>query len=109
MGQTTEEELAVTGRTSRVPPARGVELMLPVVHAPAYAHEQGIVHRDLEPEKVIFDEPAVMSREAGVPGRIPLPRIDLPATPATVLPCSRGARGCVRRHANQLAKIRGSR
>ncbi|HZI02510.1 MAG TPA: serine/threonine-protein kinase, partial [Archangium sp.] len=37
----------------RLPPARAVELMVPVVRALACAHEQGIVHRDLKPENIV--------------------------------------------------------
>jgi serine/threonine protein kinase/formylglycine-generating enzyme required for sulfatase activity len=39
-----------------VPPARAVELMLPVVRALAYAHERGIVHRDLKPENIMITQ-----------------------------------------------------
>ncbi|MET0406707.1 MAG: protein kinase, partial [Cystobacter sp.] len=42
--------------TSRLPPARAVELMVPVVKALACAHEQGIVHRDLKPENIIVTD-----------------------------------------------------
>jgi serine/threonine protein kinase len=42
--------------TSRLPPARAVELMVPVVKALASAHEQGIVHRDLKPENIIVTD-----------------------------------------------------
>ncbi|HEX8435969.1 serine/threonine protein kinase [Archangium sp.] len=40
----------------RVPPARAVELMVPVVRALACAHEQGIVHRDLKPENILVTD-----------------------------------------------------
>jgi serine/threonine protein kinase len=42
--------------TSRLPPARAVELMVPVVRALACAHEQGIVHRDLKPDNILVTE-----------------------------------------------------
>ncbi|WP_309892496.1 protein kinase domain-containing protein [Archangium sp.] len=40
----------------RLPAARAVELMVPVVRALACAHEQGIVHRDLKPENIIVTD-----------------------------------------------------
>ncbi|MEZ4310606.1 MAG: protein kinase, partial [Polyangiaceae bacterium] len=39
-----------------VPPAKAVELMLPVVHALIHAHDHGIVHRDLKPGNVMITE-----------------------------------------------------
>jgi eukaryotic-like serine/threonine-protein kinase len=40
----------------RVPAARAVELVVPVVRALACAHGQGIVHRDLKPENVVVTD-----------------------------------------------------
>ncbi|MCP3103460.1 protein kinase [Myxococcus sp. K15C18031901] len=40
----------------RLPPARVVELMAPVLRALACAHEQKIVHRDLKPENIIVTD-----------------------------------------------------
>ncbi|MBE2253047.1 MAG: protein kinase [Myxococcus sp.] len=39
-----------------VPPARAVELLVPVVRALASAHSQGIVHRDLKPDNIIVTD-----------------------------------------------------
>jgi serine/threonine protein kinase len=39
-----------------MPPARAVELMVPVVRALARAHEEGIVHRDLKPDNIFVTE-----------------------------------------------------
>ncbi|HZS42406.1 MAG TPA: protein kinase [Polyangia bacterium] len=39
-----------------LPPARAVELMMPVVRALVCAHEQGIVHRDLKPDNVFVTD-----------------------------------------------------
>jgi hypothetical protein len=44
----------------RVPSARAVEVMLPVVGALACAHDQGIVHRDLKPENVMLTRAGVV-------------------------------------------------
>ncbi|MDB4969071.1 MAG: Serine/threonine-protein kinase [Myxococcales bacterium] len=46
----------VAKRDVKLPPARAVELMLPVVRALVCAHEQGIVHRDLKPDNVFVTE-----------------------------------------------------
>jgi WD40 repeat protein len=48
------EHTATAGPAARVPFARVVELMLPVVRALAYAHDQGIIHCDLKPENVML-------------------------------------------------------
>jgi len=40
----------------KLPPARAVELIMPVVRALVVAHEQGIVHRDLKPDNVFVTE-----------------------------------------------------
>jgi len=42
--------------SQRLPPARAVELMVPVVRALACAHERKIVHRDLKPDNVIVTD-----------------------------------------------------
>ena len=46
----------VAKKDMKLPPARAVELMLPVVRALVCAHEQGIVHRDLKPDNVFVTE-----------------------------------------------------
>jgi serine/threonine protein kinase len=40
----------------RLPPARAVEIIVPVVRALATAHALGIVHRDLKPDNIIVTE-----------------------------------------------------
>ncbi|WP_095992616.1 serine/threonine-protein kinase [Cystobacter fuscus] len=52
---------------AQLPPARAVELMVPVVKALACAHEQGIVHRDLKPENIIVtDSGAIKVLDFGI-------------------------------------------
>ncbi len=51
---TTLTELVTGGK--RLPPARVIELMVPVVKALVVAHEQGIVHRDLKPDNLFVTE-----------------------------------------------------
>jgi serine/threonine protein kinase len=46
----------VAKRDVKLPPARAVELMLPVLRALVCAHEKGIVHRDLKPDNVFVTE-----------------------------------------------------
>ncbi|NNB99660.1 protein kinase [Corallococcus exiguus] len=51
----------------RLPPARAVELMVPVVRALECAHEQGIVHRDLKPENIVVtDSGAIKVLDFGI-------------------------------------------
>jgi len=40
----------------KLPPARAVELMVPVVKALQCAHDQGIVHRDLKPDNIFVTD-----------------------------------------------------
>jgi serine/threonine protein kinase len=40
----------------KLPPARAVELMVPVVRALVRAHEEGIVHRDLKPDNIFVTD-----------------------------------------------------
>lgn len=42
-----------------VPPARAVELMVPVVRALASAHSQGVVHRDLKPDNIFVTDAGI--------------------------------------------------
>ncbi|MDX2012750.1 MAG: protein kinase [Myxococcaceae bacterium] len=42
-----------------VPPARAVELLVPVVRALASAHSQGIVHRDLKPDNIFVTDAGI--------------------------------------------------
>jgi serine/threonine protein kinase len=51
---TTLTDLVTGGK--RLPPARVIELMVPVVKALVVAHEQGIVHRDLKPDNIFVTE-----------------------------------------------------
>lgn len=42
-----------------LPPARAVELLVPVVRALASAHSQGIVHRDLKPDNIFVTDSGI--------------------------------------------------
>ena len=56
------EDLAcVLERDTRMPPIEAVQVLLPIVHALATAHEKGIVHRDVKPENIFL-----MRAEVGV-------------------------------------------
>jgi predicted Ser/Thr protein kinase len=41
-------------RTGRLPVRRALELVLPVAQGLAFAHEQGLVHRDVKPQNVLL-------------------------------------------------------
>jgi eukaryotic-like serine/threonine-protein kinase len=56
------EDLAcVLERDARMAPALAVQVLLPIAHALATAHEKGIVHRDVKPENIFL-----MRAEVGV-------------------------------------------
>ncbi|ATB29170.1 serine/threonine-protein kinase [Melittangium boletus] len=44
----------------RLPPARAVELMAPVLRALAHAHDQGVVHGDLRPDNLLVTDTGVI-------------------------------------------------
>src|SRR5713101_4523904 len=44
---------ALVQRTGRLPVRRALELVLPVAEGLAFAHEQGLVHRDVKPQNVL--------------------------------------------------------
>ena len=48
------DKLLAGGRT--LPPARAVELVVPVMRALVRAHEHGIVHRDLKPDNIFLTD-----------------------------------------------------
>jgi WD40 repeat protein/tRNA A-37 threonylcarbamoyl transferase component Bud32 len=54
------DQADAAGAPVRVPPARAVELVLPVVRALVCAHDQGIVHRDLKPENVMLTRTGII-------------------------------------------------
>jgi serine/threonine-protein kinase len=41
-------------RTGRLPPRRALELVIPVADGLAFAHEHGLVHRDVKPQNVLL-------------------------------------------------------
>jgi eukaryotic-like serine/threonine-protein kinase len=41
-------------RTGRMPPRRALELVIPVADGLAFAHEHGLVHRDVKPQNVLL-------------------------------------------------------
>nr|MDQ3369344.1 protein kinase [Myxococcota bacterium] len=51
-GQTLRELIGEFNDSTRLPPSRVVELVLPIARALERAHDLGIVHRDLKPENV---------------------------------------------------------
>src|SRR6201996_6368023 len=41
-------------RTGRMPPRQALELVIPVADGLAFAHEHGLVHRDVKPQNVLL-------------------------------------------------------
>ena len=82
----------------RVPAARAVELMVPVVRALACAHGQNIVHRDLKPENIVLtDSGTIKVLDFGIAkvlqGNEPAPRAAAAAAAASAPGMPRGADG----------------
>jgi eukaryotic-like serine/threonine-protein kinase len=50
-GKSLADELLERGR---LPASRAVQLLLPIVHALAAAHAQGVVHRDVKPDNIFL-------------------------------------------------------
>jgi hypothetical protein len=46
----------LVGRTGRLPLRRALELALPVADGLAFAHQQGLVHRDVKPQNVLLSQ-----------------------------------------------------
>jgi eukaryotic-like serine/threonine-protein kinase len=49
-----EDLASVLERERKLDPVRAVQLLLPIAHALASAHAQGIVHRDVKPENIFL-------------------------------------------------------
>ncbi|WP_224245890.1 serine/threonine-protein kinase [Hyalangium gracile] len=75
----------------RLPPARAVELMLPVVRALSTAHENGIVHRDLKPENILVtDSGTIKVLDFGIAKVLQGPDLSPESTGVTRMPTVTG-------------------
>lgn len=47
---------SVLKATGPLPPVAAIPLIIEIAHALAFAHEQGVIHRDIKPDNILIDE-----------------------------------------------------
>ena len=83
-GRSLRSVLAERGESNRLPTAEAVRILRDVANALAFAHEQGVVHRDVKPDNVLLAGGSAMVTDFGVAKAIAVAAPDRPTSALTL-------------------------